>query len=1169
MASPAIEMPIRESPFRGLGYYDEEDTDWFFGREAERKTIIANLRAARLTLLYAESGVGKSSLLRAGVAARLRGIARQSGERGARKFIPVVFSSWQDEPVEDLIRAIEREANAFAVNSGAVELPTGNLVAAIDAAHHAVDATFLIILDQFEEYFGYRTAREDPDRLADDLAESILEPPLRANFLIAIREDSYARLGDLFAGRKINVYGNYLHLEYLDRAAGRAAIEGPIERFNATRPERERMELEPALTQAVLDEVRRGRLVLGQGAQDGVAKPGQSSLLTDEIETPFLQLVMTRLWELESKEGSRVVRKATLDRLGGAETIVRTHLDAALGGFSSEELEAATDIFHDLVTPSGAKIAHTASDLEKMTARQPNTIATVLAKLDAARVIRPVEPAPRGREQRYEIFHDRLAAPLLDWTALRDNERLRREARAQRRRGNTFRALAIGSALLLVLAVGLAIWALRQRDAAHRAADAATSLALASDAQAQLPTRLDNSLRLALAAYAISPRPEARSALIAALEAARTQRIRGIFARRTGSQTGVAFSPDSRTLAFGDGTMIRFLDLQTGTESVVLRTGQAGDVANIAFSPDGRTIASTSNGGKTIWLWDVRTHTRLGSALTGHTGNINDIAISADGRTLASAGDDAVRLWDLRTQTEVGAPLNGSSDSVAFSPDGHILVSGDADGTMRLVDARTGRQLGSPLTPRLRTGSETFFVAFSRDGHTVASVQSDGPVEFWDVRTRKPVGSPAPDKGAMALAFSPDGQTLASLNFSTIHLWSARTHKQATAPLVANTILFSEAFSPDGRTLAAVGSDGTIRVWDLGANNYLGAEAKGQVLSIAFSPDGRTLASAGADGAIRLWNVATHSQSGSIPHHPVLPSIGRRGNKINEIPGTVTLGIAVSPDGRTLAAAGADGKLRLWNLATQMQLGTPLAVNPNSLAFSPNSRTLAFVSGKTIRLWNIRARRQVGSPLTGSTGDVNGIAFSPDGRILASVDDNAIRLWDIGAHKPLGPPLNFHTHYLSTVAFSPDGDTLAFSDGDDGTVRLLDVRTHRQLGSALPAGAGNPIVRAVAFTPDGKTLATADDDGQVRLWDVASHTQLGPALAGGNGGLPPALAISPDGRSLAAAGDYPIRLWDGILWRNSDDLRNDVCGLVVTGLSRNEWAQYAPGIPYRATCGTT
>ena len=616
------------SPFQGLGFYTEADARWFFGRESERKIILAHLRTAPLTLLYAESGVGKSSLLRAGVAARFRELARRGVEAGqSPKFVPVVFSAWKDQPVEDLIREVGRQAEFFAPdgNGSAVSSPRraaagGGLAASITATSAALDATLVIILDQFEEHFNYRIGGRDPDRFADELAECVNSHDVPANFLIAVREDAYGGLGDLFSGRISNVYNNYLHLEYLTRDAARDAIEKPVDIYNREHADDEPIALDVDLVDAVLDEVRRGNLEAGAWRQDrdgGAAAAGGGPVAwTDEIETPFLQLVMTRLWDWERAHHSQVLRRATLDdQLGGAETIVRNHVGHALAGLDGPQLETATDIFHDLVTPSGTKVAHTAPDLAQMTGHPEDTVVSVLERLYEERILRAVDPAPGTAQTRYEIFHDRLAAPILDWRDQQRNARLRRDkeraeleagtqreqARRFKRRARIMLALSMGLLILLVAVAALLAYARSEsaragsaKHAALKDSARATYFALSTQAQSQLALRPDISLQLDLAAYGEGPQPVAERNLLATLQMARLSGAVGLLHGHTDAIRGIAFSPDNATLASasGDGT----IRLWTATArahhplGAPLRAG--GPVFSVAFDPTGRILGS-------------------------------------------------------------------------------------------------------------------------------------------------------------------------------------------------------------------------------------------------------------------------------------------------------------------------------------------------------------------------------------------------------------------------------------------------------------------------------------------------------------------------------------------------------------------------------------------------
>ena len=491
------DLPVR--PYKGLANYTEQDAALFFGRDREREVIIANLKARQLTVLYGESGVGKSSLLRAGVMSDLIDAAHRNVElHGTPEHLPVILSAWSDDPVADLITAI-RTAVHTTVTATAEPHDGASLAEVIDWAARTADAHLLVILDQFEEYFLYNPAEDGPGTFASEFPRILTTPGVQANILLSIREDALAKL-DRFKQDVPRLFDSSLRVDHLDAAAAREAIERPVDRYNELAGNGDRVTLEPGLVDAVIEQVRSGRVVLEQTGQGTLGRGERTGAGDDRIETPYLQLVMTRLWDVEEAHGSRTLHVATLTELGGAQEIVRTHLDAALGDLGPRERDTAAAIFHQLVTPSGTKIAHAVGDLAAYAQRPESEVRDLLEKLarPETRILRPVPPPPgeEGRT-RFEIFHDVLAPSVLAWrtrqTAATRIEEQRRGARAAARK-RLVRVVGVVAAVAFAAVAVLAIVANEQRNAAKSQA----SLARALEGRA----RTDASLMREITAFA-------------------------------------------------------------------------------------------------------------------------------------------------------------------------------------------------------------------------------------------------------------------------------------------------------------------------------------------------------------------------------------------------------------------------------------------------------------------------------------------------------------------------------------------------------------------------------------------------------------------------------------------------------------------------------------------
>jgi RNA polymerase sigma factor (sigma-70 family) len=577
-----------------------------------------------------------------------------------------------------------------------------------------------------------------------------------------------------------------------------------------------------------------------------------------------------------------------------------------------------------------------------------------------------------------------------------------------------------------------------------------------------------------------------------------------------------------------------------------VRFRQGNLVYGLLLSPDGKAVVSYG-GNQVITFWDAAT----GRAVRRLPKGARVAAFTPDGRTLISFGDYQLRFWDVATGRVLRDKGDGGwASCLAVSPDGKYLAA--CCPSERIMDSARIK-VWDLATDRLvhsfvRKGHEPSAVAFSPDGKLLAAgYRHDGAIRFWDLARGKEVrvltGHPL---GVRCLAFSPDGSRLASggaLDDGSLFLWDAATGK---APALLTKVkgrvvttasgpgkdgrlskphhrlllgeIRSLAFSPDGTLLVCGGDEGdpAVRVFDVVAGKQIRqlGDRRNAADGLAFARDGRTVY-VGVGGSVRHFEVATGKELGPAGGH---------GQYISQV--------RLAPDGRVAATAGGDRTVRLWDVQTGKELkrleGHEGGVR--CVAFAPDGRLLA--SGgddRTVRLWEVATGRQVHC-LRGHDGDVYDLAFSPDGRLLASCDYfmGSLLLWEVTTgklQKRLAEGVG-----LMCLAFAPDGRTLAageiskqrFRDKQKARIRFFDVTTGKETRSVD----GHDLwVHGLAFSPNGKLLASAGRDQQVRLWEPGTGRLLG-QLGGYRWGSN-CLTFTPDGRTLAVgAFDHGLDLWE-------------------------------------------
>ncbi|WTF40714.1 WD40 repeat domain-containing protein [Streptomyces sp. NBC_01604] len=1080
------------------------------------------------------SGIGKTSLLRAGVAAAAARGALPDSRSGASD---VLYLTPTARPADELRRHDERRP---------------------------LDSHALVIVDQFEELFT----------LCGDLSE-------REAFIDGLCRRAATGL-PMVIGVRADFYGHCVaHTALLAALRARALPLGPM-----TVPELRQAIIEPAATEGLTLEPGLVEVLL----RDLGTTPGTE--LCPAGALPLLSHALRATWQ-HRQDG--VLTVAGYERTGGIHGAVAATAERVYTRLSPAEQDAARVVMLSMVrvgdsqddvrqpTDRDALIqAHTAAEgvVEAFTGARLLTADAEHVEISHEALLRAWprlrgwidddRAALRTRQQltdAAELWADggrdpgllyrgtalvlaeeagpgtsAHAAKFLAAARIEEDHHARTQARFVQRLRHAVVALTV----LLVLAVVGGVMAVQQTSVADSRTRQAWSQRAATRADQLRETDPAIAAQVAVAAGQFADTPEARSAILSSDGAPTATRLPA-FAMTV---TGLAVGANDTILATTDATNgLRMWDLTAGqTPTNTLEVTPPSPIEDLAFA--GHTLVTAHQDGR-VRTWQVPDARTLGKpAEVYRHDTIGWVAVSADGRTIASADQDG----GIRVRQPNGALVSLSVGSrpagVALSGAGDLLASGDASGP-RAWHLGSGR----PEPIKLGGEFEAKSVAVRPDGRKMAFGGDDHKVWLWTKPWSSPKTLHQHREDVSAVAYTATGELVTGSVDRDVLVWrDGRAVETLRHPDTVWDV------RPAGRFVVTRAGDNVVRIWRL--PSPMVEAGQGNIQAVAYRPDGKLLATAGWDGTVGLWSTTD-------PRHPRL--IRRI-----ETGGEVVFALALADRGRLLATGDKRGQLTLWDISDPgkaKHLKTVTAVEGgavSTVALSPDGR-MAVTGGqdRTARLWNLDDPR---NPVrTGGrcdhTESVFAAAFARGGRLLATGGvDRTVRLWDTThpAHPVLlSQPGGVHASTISGLAFSTSGKLLA-TGGYDSTTQLWDVSDMRAPSRLGKLRGHLSRIYDLAFGHGGKLLGTVSADQTARLWDVSdpSSPKVVAALAGHRAGVE-GLAFHPTRPLLSTVGDDgTLRSWDV----RPKPVSTALCERAGAVLTAPEWDRLLPGLPYRRPC---
>ncbi|WP_223805611.1 hypothetical protein [Pseudanabaena sp. UWO310] len=1092
----------------------------------------------QLTVIHGESGVGKSSLVNAGLIPALlqRSLTGQ-------ELLPIeihIYTNWlnaislavyknYDLGYSDRV-AVKPSSSAYRLEKDGKEnmderrrkgdRDIVNLL--LKFRQLALNGTqIVLIFDQFEEFFS--TCSQPRERqIFIDFWQNCLKIPL-LKIVISIREDYLHLLLELdSAHAEFDILSrNFRYaLGNLSLSDTKALIENLT--ANANFP------LEPIL----IDE-----LVRDLAGDRGSVRPIELQLVGSQIQD------------------RNITTLAAYRAAGAKQRLVEQSVEEVIQACGSAAF-IAQQILILLTDEQGKRPLRTYNELRTgLLSYSSNTVDLdlVLEILIGSGLVFQLPEVPSNR---YQLVHDYLV-PFIranqEAGLLAELRKVRSSAQRSEANLNRLTKFAlVGTVLALFVMVGLSFQAIHQRQLAEFGEiDALISSANSSFLLNRQLESLSTIVQSAKKLRAIDEGLDKTRIKQSMFEGLQTivygirERYRFYSLKMDAPFYAAKFSPDGKIIALGgfDGSVSLYQsDGSPISRLVGLKTS---DIRGLSFSPDGQKIASSGKG-KSVRIWNVNSG-KLIAKFYAHRDDILRLSFHPDGkRLLTGSKDGTVKLWDsdrgielltLNPQNASNSPAIRETNFIqdaSFSPDGNLIVTAK-NTTIALWDLQ-----GNLLTSASVHEKELYNVRFHPDGKQLLTSARDETVKLWKISDQN-------RQIQLVRMFKGNSTDVLSLNFSANGERIALGSQDNTIQILNNEGIlemklgghtdgiFDVSFSPDGRYLLSASKDRTARLWDLRAtllNTLYGHTST--VWSVNFSPDGKMFASGSVDKSIRLWNADGTLKQELKGHEDTV------------------YGVSFSADSKKLVSASNDKTVRIWDVQTGKLLHL-LNIHGAKLIYatlSPDQKILATLGwDNKIKLWqwNGDDHPQLLQVLDGHTQTVWAIAFSPDSQRLASTsNDQTVKIWDVRSGQNLHT-MEAHGNGGLSIAYSPDGQQIG-SAGKDGKLKLWNAQT----GALEKVIAVTPDswIYGMSFSPDGKAIATANADKNVKIMDRASGKLLKTLL--GHGAEVYALTYSPDSQNiLSASRDGTLKLWNAEIL-DFDELVQRGCNLL------NNYLKYTP-----------